>query len=192
MNRRYKGEQGVYNTADECFVASRIFFDGDYRRLHCVCSPNQIQRKKLFYIAFGVIPYAMRERGIPTLVWLSPILPYLNDTEENVRSILEACIRTGVKGVLCFGMGLTLREGDREYYYAALDRHFPGLKRRYIECYGNAYEVPSPHAAGLWELFETICRENGLLYTPEDCFRYLYDFPEKHAQLSLFDTAEEP
>lgn len=57
MNRRYKGEQGVYNTADECFVASRIFFDGDYRRLHCVCSPNQIQRKKLFYIAFGVIPY---------------------------------------------------------------------------------------------------------------------------------------
>ena len=56
-NRRYKGDQGVYNTADECYVASRIFFDGDYRRLHCVCSPNQIMRKKLFYIAFGVIPY---------------------------------------------------------------------------------------------------------------------------------------
>lgn len=56
-NLRYKGDLGVYNTADECFVASRIFLEGDYRRLHCICSPNQILRKKLFYIAFGVIPF---------------------------------------------------------------------------------------------------------------------------------------
>ena len=56
-NKYYKGEQGVYNTADECYVASRIFYDGDYRRLHCICSPNQLLRKKLFYIAFGVIPF---------------------------------------------------------------------------------------------------------------------------------------
>ncbi|MBR2782147.1 MAG: TIR domain-containing protein [Oscillospiraceae bacterium] len=56
-NRKYKGDLGVYNTADECFVASRLFLDGDYGRLHCVCSPNQLYRKKLFYIAFGVIPY---------------------------------------------------------------------------------------------------------------------------------------
>lgn len=56
-NQHYKGEMGVYNTADECYVAAQIFFDGDYRRLHCVCSPNQLLRKKLFYIAFGIIPF---------------------------------------------------------------------------------------------------------------------------------------
>ena len=131
---------------------------------------------------------AMRERGIPTLVWLSPILPFLNDTEENIGQILDACVRAGVKGVLCFGMGLTLREGDREYYYAALDRHFPGLKQRYIARYGNAYEVPSPRADALMALFEDRCRTNGLLYRPEDCFAYLREFPEKHEQLSLFDA----
>ena len=74
----------------------------------------------------------MHKRGIPTVVWLTPILPFINDTEENIRQILEACARVKVKGIICFDMGVTLREGDREYFYAALDRHFPGLKERYI------------------------------------------------------------
>ena len=56
----------------------------------------------------------MQERGIPTIVWLSPILPYINDTEENITAILNECVRVGVKGIICFGMGLTLRDGDRE------------------------------------------------------------------------------
>ena len=132
---------------------------------------------------------AMRERGIPTIVWLSPILPFLNDTEENIRAILQACVRAGVTGVICFGMGLTLREGDREYYYAALDRHFPGLARRYAERYGSAYEVPSPNADKLMAIFQTICRENGLLCRPEDCFAFLNEFPQGYEQTSLFDFA---
>ena len=129
----------------------------------------------------------MRERGIPTVVWLSPVLPFINDTEENVQALLDACVRTGVRGVVCFGMGMTLREGDREYYYAALDRHFPGLKKKYAERYGNAYEVPSPNADRLMRLFQDTCRKNGLLYRPEDCFRYMNEFPEAYAQTSLFD-----
>ena len=128
---------------------------------------------------------AMRDRGIPTVVWLTPILPFINDTEENVRRILEACAGAGVRGIVCFDMGLTLREGDREYYYDALDRHFPGLKEKYIERYGNAYEVPSPNAAALMDLFRTFCRDNGMLYRPEDCFAYLNDFPDR--QMSMFD-----
>ena len=55
-NRRYKGDQGVYNSADECFVAAQLFFDGDYSKLYCICSPGQMMRKKLFYMAFGVLP----------------------------------------------------------------------------------------------------------------------------------------
>ena len=129
----------------------------------------------------------MRERGIPTVVWLTPILPFLNDTEENVAAILNECARVGVKGVIDFGMGLTLREGDREYYYAALDRHFPGMKERYITRYGNAYELPSPNAKKLKAVFRQICREHGILSTPDECFRYINELPEKYPQMSIFD-----
>ena len=129
----------------------------------------------------------MRERGIPTVVWLTPVLPFINDTEENIAAIMNECVRVGVRGVMDFGMGLTLREGDREYYYAALDRHFPGLKERYIRRYGIAYELPSPRAAELKEVFQKICRDNGILSTPEECFRYMYEFPEKNVQMSMFD-----
>jgi DNA repair photolyase len=129
----------------------------------------------------------MHKRGIPTVVWMTPILPFINDTEENIRSILNECIRVGVKGIIDFGMGLTLREGDREYYYAALDRHFPGMKERYIRRYGNAYELPSPKAGELTGLFQGICKENGILSTPEDCFRYMNSLPEKYSQMSIFD-----
>ena len=128
----------------------------------------------------------MRERGIPTIVWLSPILPYINDTEENVERILEACRDAGVKGIVSFGMGLTLRDGDRQYYYAALDRHFPGLKEKYVEKYGLAYELPSPNTAKLSTIFRDFCRNNGILSTPEECFAYLSVFPEKYEQTALF------
>ena len=129
----------------------------------------------------------MQERGIPTVVWLTPILPFINDTPENVEAILKECVWVGVKGVIDFGMGLTLREGDREYYYAALDRYFPGMKERYIRTHGNAYELPSTRAKELRKLLHNICDKNDILATPEACFGYMYDFPENKAQLSLFD-----
>ena len=128
----------------------------------------------------------MQKRGIPTVVWLSPILPFINDTEENIRVILDECVRVGVKGVICFGMGLTLREGDREYYYAALDKHFPGLKRKYIERYGNAYNLPSPNERQLYKVLNEICSVNGIISTPDECFRYLNELPEKEIQVSMF------
>lgn len=128
-----------------------------------------------------------KEAGIPTVVWLTPILPFINDTEDNIRGILDYCIRADVKGIICFDMGVTLREGDREYFYQALDKHFPGLKSKYIRTYGNAYEVPSPNAKALMKLFHEICDENGIMRDPMDCFAYLNEFPEKYEQISLFD-----
>ncbi len=130
----------------------------------------------------------MQERGIPTIVWITPILPFINDTEENVRQILEACAKVGVKGIIDFGMGLTLREGDREYFYAALDKHFPGMKKRYIETYGNAYDLPSPDSGKLTGILKEMCTENNMMYKPDDCFRYMNEFPEKYKQMSLFDV----
>ncbi|MBR3203765.1 MAG: radical SAM protein [Solobacterium sp.] len=130
----------------------------------------------------------LQKRKIPTVVWLTPILPFLNDTEENIRSILEECARVGVRGVMCFDMGLTLREGNREFYYAALDRYFPGLKQKYIQTYGNAYELPSPHAGTLMRLFQNLCIQYGMLYETDAVFRYLGEFPEAYEQLSIFDA----
>ena len=128
----------------------------------------------------------LRDEGIPTVVWLTPILPFLNDTEENIRGLLSICAEAGVKGVIHFGMGLTLREGDREYYFAALDRHFPGLKGEYIERYGLDYELPSPHNASLCRIIRETCAARGILEGPEACFAYLREFPEKYEQISLF------
>jgi len=132
----------------------------------------------------------MRERGIPTVVWLTPILPFINDTVENITAILNECVRVGVKGIICYDMGLTLREGDREYYYAALDRHFPGLKERYIRLYGNAYSLPSPDSRQLMKLFYKICGENGILSNPDECFRYMREFPKNDPQMSIFDLQQ--
>ena len=128
----------------------------------------------------------MKERGIPTMVWLTPILPFINDTEDNIRAILNECVRLEVKGIVCFDMGVTLRDGDREYFYAALDRHFPGMKQKYIQTYRNAYMLPSPDSPALMKIFRDVCKEHDILYKPDDCFRYLNEFPEKNEQLTLF------
>lgn len=127
-----------------------------------------------------------REAGVPTVVWLCPVLPWLNDTPENLLGILESCRAAGVKGILHFGMGLTLRDGDREYYYAALDRHFPGLKRRYIETYANAYMLPSPRSRELEALFQEKCEQYGIWHDNDRIFSYMMTFEEKDQQLSLF------
>ena len=127
-----------------------------------------------------------RDAQVPTVVWLCPILPFINDTEENIRGILDVCIEAGVKGIICFGMGVTLREGDREYFYAQLDRKFAGMKERYIRTYGNRYDVPSPNAHPLMELFHDTCERYGIMHDNHQIFQYLHTFEEKEQQLSLF------
>ena len=132
----------------------------------------------------------LQEAGIPTVVWLCPIIPFLTDTEENVMGILRACRDTGVKGIIQYGMGLTLREGNREYFYAALDKHFPGLKDRYIRTYGNAYELLSPQNEELMALFHGFCQYYGIWHNNDEIFSYLRDMDtEDGVQLSFFGEA---
>jgi len=131
----------------------------------------------------------LRDAGIPTVVWLAPLLPFLNDTEENVSGILDMCAEANVRGVLCFGMGMTLREGSREYYYQQLDRMFPGLKEEYMCRYGERYVLDSPNSDSLWRLFHQKCAGKGILHDNEQIYNYLCEFEEKQAekQLSLWD-----
>lgn len=130
----------------------------------------------------------LKRAGIPTVVWLCPILPFINDTEENLRGILDYCAQAGVYGVICFGMGLTLREGNREYFYHQLDRLFPGMKELYIKSFGMTYQAVSPRNRELMELFHQICGEKGMAHDNGQIFEYLSRFEEKRGevQLSLF------
>ncbi|MBE6731515.1 MAG: radical SAM protein [Ruminococcaceae bacterium] len=126
-----------------------------------------------------------KKENIPTVVWLSPILPFVNDTEENLRGILNYCFEAGVKGILCFGMGLTLREGNREYFYKALDKYFPGLKEKYIKKYGGSYSLLSDNNIRLMNIFHSECEKHGVMHEVEEIFSYLHKFPFEE-QISLF------
>ena len=128
----------------------------------------------------------VQARGVPTVVWLSPLLPFINDTEENLRGILEYCFDAGVEGILCFGIGLTLREGNREYFYASLDWHFPGLKQEYIRRYGLSYACASPKQDKLLRIFHEECEKHGVMHDNTQIFSYLREFPTEETQLSLF------
>ena len=168
------------NQSTKCVVQMTLTtYDDDLCR---ILEPNVCNTKRRIEVL-----EEMQARGIPTIVWLTPILPFINDTVENVSAILNECVRVGVKGVIDYGMGLTLREGDREHYYEALDKHFPGMKERYIERYGNAYELTSPNANELIKLLFSICKDNGIMCTPDECFSYMQDMPSKYHQMSLFD-----
>ncbi len=131
----------------------------------------------------------MRENRIPTVVWLDPILPFINDTMENLTGILNYCIDAKVYGIICFGMGLTLREGNREYFYKKLDEHFPGLKQQYERKYGYAYQIASDKNAQLMKEFYRVCRQEKIVCDNNHIFSYMHQFEEKEKveQLNLLN-----
>jgi DNA repair photolyase len=134
---------------------------------------------------------AMRDNGIPTVVWFDPILPFINDTEENLRGILAYCVEADVRRIICFGMGLTLRDGNREYFYKKLDEHFPGVKAKYQKKYGYAYEIISDKNEFLMGIFRQECDKHGIIYDNGRIFQYLHEFEDKQSvkQMSLFGDA---
>ena len=126
-------------------------------------------------------------RKIPTVVWLSPFLPYINDSFENLSGLLDYCLATKIKGIINFGIGLTLREGNREYFYSALDKHFPNLKNRYIGEYANSYEITSSKNDELMSYFYSVCKKHKIMCNINDVFSYLHEFPvQDDLQGSLF------
>lgn len=103
---------------------------------------------------------------------------------------MNYCIRAKVHGIICFGFGVSMREGNWEYFYQKLDRHFPGMKQRYIQNFGNSYECNSPNNTQLMELFRNEYRKHGILCNPNDVFAYLHKFEIKERQLALFEMGE--
>lgn len=130
---------------------------------------------------------AFHENGIPSVVWFSPFLPFINDTKENIDGLLKYCIDAKVRGIICFGIGLTLRDGNREYFYSRLDKHFPNMKERYIYTYGNSYQLTSSNNNLLMNRISEVCRNHRIMFEVENVFSYLHKFESKAEQLSLFD-----
>lgn len=131
----------------------------------------------------------LRDEGIPTVVWLTPILPYINDTQENIKGVFDYCKEAQVYGILVFGIGLTLRDGDREYYYSKLDESFPGLKSLYIKTFGNSYEIPARNSHDLYKYLKVLCRDSNIVCDTNKIFNYMTTYEEKGCgeQLTLFD-----
>ena len=149
-------------------------------RLCSILEPNVCVTSRRFQVL-----RAFHEAGIPTVVWLCPLMPFINDTMENVLGIVDACAEAGVKGIIQFGIGVTLRDGNREYCYKAFDRHFPGMKDRYIRTYGNSYELPSPDSAELLKAFHGRCEERGLWHDNDKIFGYMNTIGDKYPQMSF-------
>ena len=130
----------------------------------------------------------LRDNGIPTVVWLTPFLPFINDTEENLRGLLDYCAQANVYGIINFGISLTLRDGNREYFYEKLDRHFPGLKQKYQKKYGRDYVLMSDKNHELVSVLNTVCLSKGILCDNNAVFSFMntYEDKQQFEQISFF------
>ncbi len=127
----------------------------------------------------------MSDAGVFTGITLMPVLPFIEDTEDNIRTIVRRAHECGVRCIYP-AFGMTLRSGNREYFYQKLDESFPGLKNQYIRRYGNRYECPSPNAKKLWQVFTEECVRYGILYEMKAIIN-AYKAGYEDGQLSFFD-----
>ena len=133
---------------------------------------------------FGAIK-KLSSAGIFCGVLLMPLLPYINDSEDNVLKIVEMAHESGANFVHP-GFGVTLRDSQRDYFYSKLDELFPGVREKYQKRYGNTYSCGVPNAKRLHAAFQKKCDEYGLLYKMQDIVAG-YKMGYAQPQISLFD-----
>lgn len=126
----------------------------------------------------------LSDKGIFSGILLMPVLPFLEDHENNISKIIRLAYEHGAKFIYP-AFGVTLRQNQREWYYKKLDEHFPGLKQKYVKQFGNAYECRSPKAKTLLQLFQQECDRFGILYNMADIIKgYQQGYDDQ--QLTLF------
>jgi len=103
----------------------------------------------------------LSERGIQVGITLMPVLPFIEDSIENIVQIVRRAHEVGVSYVVPW-FGMSLRTRQREYYYARLDEHFPGLRARYERHFGERYSCSCPNARELAQAFEALRADLGM------------------------------
>jgi len=129
----------------------------------------------------------LSEAGLFTGVLLMPTLPFLTDGEDGICAVVDAAADAGARFVYA-GLGVTLRQGQREHFLRELDRAFPGraLSQLYLNTYGTRYSCAAPHAKRLWQVFARRCQERGLLYQMNH-INSAVQRPYTDRQLKFFD-----
>ena len=126
----------------------------------------------------------LSESGVYTGILMMPLLPFIEDTQENILGIVHKAKESGARFIYP-AIGMTLRAGNREYYYENLDKHFPGIKEKYIKKYSERYNCAAPGVKKLWNVFSGECQKLGLRYEMKDI---VIDYKRGYAakQLNLF------
>lgn len=127
---------------------------------------------------------ALSDAGINTCVLLMPVLPFIEDNEDNIRSITQLAHENGARFIYP-AFGVTLRQNQRDWFYAKLDELFPSVKEKYIESFGCAYECRSPSSRELWSLFQAECKKAGIIYKMSEIIS-AYKEGYGDGQLTLF------
>jgi len=122
----------------------------------------------------------LREAGIYAGITFMPLLPFITDTKANINQLVAAAREADAAYILA-AMGMTNREGQRDYFYQQLDKQFPGIKEKYIATFGDKYNCPAPYANQLWKHFTQRCQ---VLNIP---IRMRFYNPNPHKQLGLFE-----
>ena len=126
----------------------------------------------------------LSDNGIFAGILLMPVLPFLEDNEENINGIVKLAHENGAKFIYP-AFGVTLRQNQRDWYYKKLDENFPGIKQKYIEQFRNDYECRSKKAKELWKVFQRECDKFGILYKMQDIIN-AYKKGYEDNQISMF------
>lgn len=146
-------------------------------RLTITCADDELCRRIEPRVSVSLKRFSamktLADHGVFTGTWLNPLLPFLTDTEDNIRHIVQMTSDHGGRFVVCF-FGMTLRTGNREYFFNALERDFPGIRDQYLRQYGNAYELTVPDARRLYDAFRDECTRCHIHWRFEDINREMF------------------
>jgi len=127
----------------------------------------------------------LTDNGIFTGIMMNPVLPFITDKEADIKKLVKLAHDNGAKFIQTY-MGMTLRENQRDYYFEQLDKHFKGLKDKYIKYYKESYNCPVPDYKRLYKVFTTECDKYGILYNMKDIIKAYKKENKENKQLKLF------
>jgi DNA repair photolyase len=121
--------------------------------------------------------------GIPCGIKLSPMIPFVNDSEDNVKDIIRLAKSSGVRFIYP-SFGITLHDGQRDRFYAMIEREFPGLKNVFMDTFGLKPVCVSPSAPQLKKTFVIECKKQKILYGMKEIIAMIR--PDRTVQMKLF------